>query len=253
MKSPKLRVVFLAAGFATRLYPLTRNRAKPLLEVGGAPVLTHVLRQVERCGAAAEGVLVSNARFYGDFVAWNKSTPSAFPIAVIDNGVQENEDRLGALRDLELACKTGSSSDAIDGYLVLACDNLFDFDLRQLVDGFERTGDGQLAVREVPEPVPPGRYSEVCVEGARVVSFREKPADPKSNLSAFALYLLPADLPERLEQYLSEGGEPDAPGHFLAWLHTRVPLRVHRLSGSFFDIGSLADLERAGRDFVIDG
>jgi len=286
--SPRLRAVFLAAGFATRLYPLTLHRAKPLLAVGGAPLLTRILRQVERAGAVEDGVVVSNARFHADFVAWAQAVGARLPLRVVDDGAQANETRLGAVRDLALALAAApaaaasasaaaaasaapaasASASALassastasasapqhapsalppDGYLVLACDNFFDFDLGRLVAKFAAGGRGQLIVRDVPQPVPPGKYSEVLLADDAVARFREKPQDPQSNLSAIAVYLLPRELPELVRSYLDGGGNPDAPGHLLAWLSTRLPLQATRLDGRWLDIGSAEDLAAVNR------
>lgn len=244
---PRVRAVFLAAGFATRLYPLTRDRAKPLLEVGGVPMLTHVLREVERVPGVRDGVVVTNARFHADFVAWRRATPTRVALEVLDDGARTNETRRGAVGDLALALE--SAAPDVDAWLVLACDNLFEFRLARLVERFAARGRGQLVVRRVPAPVPASKYSEVVLDGERVASFREKPADPRSDLSAIAVYLLPADLPERVRDYLASGGNPDAPGHLLAWLSQRTPLEASPLDGRFLDIGSADDLARASREF----
>jgi dTDP-glucose pyrophosphorylase/galactokinase/mevalonate kinase-like predicted kinase len=240
---PRLFTVFLAAGFATRLYPLTLHTAKPLLHVGGQPMLTRILRQVEACGAASAGTVVANGRFHADFVRWHEQAGARLPLAVVNDGALTNETRLGAIRDLALGLAHAPHD--VDGFLVLACDNLFEFDLGTLVDHFQESGIGQLVVREVPPPVPPGKYSEVVLDGDRVASFREKPADPRSNLSAIALYLLPRTLPALLGDYFAGGGNADAPGHFLAWLAQRAPLQANRLTGRFHDIGSADDLAAA--------
>lgn len=244
---PRVRAVFLAAGFATRLYPLTRDRAKPLLEVGGVPMLTHVLREVERVPGVRDGVVVANARFHADFVAWKRATRSRIALDVLDDGAHSNETRRGAVGDLALALE--SAAPDVDAWLVLACDNLFEFRLARLVERFAARGRGQLVVRRVPAPVPKSKYSEVVLDGERVASFREKPADPRSDLSAIAVYLLPADLPERVRDYLASGGNPDAPGHLLAWLAQRFPLEALPLEGRWLDIGSADDLARASLEF----
>jgi glucose-1-phosphate thymidylyltransferase len=149
------------------------------------------------------------------------------------------------VRDLALALDQLPTDAAHDGFLVLACDNLFDFDLGRLVARFATDGRGQLVVRTVPEPVPAAKYSEVLLDGERVARFREKPQDPQSNLSAIAVYLLPRQLPALVRSYLAAGGNPDAPGHLLAWLSTRMPLSATRLDGRWLDIGSAADLAAA--------
>jgi glucose-1-phosphate thymidylyltransferase len=248
---PRLTAVFLAAGFATRLYPLTEKQAKPLLEVGGAPMLTRIVDQVARCGAVTDGVVVANARFHGDFVRWHANARPALPVTVLDDGANSNETRRGAVRDLALALALESTAERPprDGYLVLACDNLFAFDLGRLVDRFRATGTGQLIVRRVPSPVPSGRYSEVLLDGERVTRFREKPERPESDLSAIAVYLLPRELPALVRAYLADGGNPDAPGHLLAWLSQHLPLEASMLTGRWLDIGSVADLEAARAAF----
>ena len=247
--SPQLRAVFLAAGFATRLYPLTEKQAKPLLEVNGKPMLTRIVAQVARTGAVADGVVVTNGKFHADFVAWERSARAPLPVTVVNDGAQTNDTRLGAIRDLALALERMPPADGVDGYLVMACDNLFDFDLAQLVERFARGGAGQLIVRQVPSPVPPGRYSEVTLDGDRVSRFREKPQQPESDLSAIAVYVLPPELPSLVRAYLSEDSNPDAPGHFLAWLSQRLPLEATPLTGRWLDIGSVEDLEKAQTAF----
>ena len=236
----RLRAVFLAAGFATRLYPLTKDKAKPLLEIGGAPMMSRILRQVEACGGVADGVVVANGRFHADFTAWARGVAPGFPVTIANDGAMTNETRLGAIRDLALALDAAPARDDIDGYLVLACDNLFEFDLRRIASRFAGSGRGQLIVREVPTPVPGGKYSEVVLDasGTRVRRFREKPASPESNLSAIAVYLLPRELPALVREYLARGGNPDAPGHFIAWLSERTPLEATRLDGRWIDIGT---------------
>ncbi len=263
LPTPRVRAIFLAAGFATRLYPLTLHTAKPLLEVDGTPMMTRIAAQVAQVPNVRDGVVITNGRFHSDFLAWHaQQTKRAMPLAIINDGAMTNDARLGAVRDLALACEQGDINDHknnhkknhkhdtdIDAYLVLACDNLFDFDLNELITSFARTFHGQLIVREVPQPVPSATYSEVTLDarGTRVMTFREKPADPQSNLSAIAVYLLPTDLPARVHEYLASGGNPDAPGHFIAWLATRTPLDATPLRGRWIDVGNAADLARAAR------
>ncbi|KAI9010079.1 nucleotide-diphospho-sugar transferase [Hyaloraphidium curvatum] len=250
---PKLRCIFLAAGFGTRLYPITRNKAKPLLEVGGVPMMTRMLEKVEPLGCA-DAVVVANGRFHEDFAAWKVTVSPSFPLHLVNDGTMTNETRLGAVKDLELGLRSAEPREDLDGYLVMACDNLFDFDLARLADRFGRTGRGQLIVRRVPAPVPPGKYSEVVLDlsdGHRVASFREKPADPRSDLSAIAVYLFPRELPELVAGFLASGANPDAPGFFVAWLSARLALEATPIEGLFMDIGSADDLARANAMFDV--
>ena len=211
-------------------------------------MMTRILRQVEACASVTDGVVVANGRFHADFVGWERGADARFPLAIANDGAMSNETRLGAIRDLALALDAAPARDNVDGYLVLACDNLFEFDLARLSDRFAASGRGQLIVREVPTPVPGGKYSEVLLDaaGTRITRFREKPANPESNLSAIAVYLLPRALPTIVREYLASGGNPDAPGHFIAWLSDRTQLEAMRLDGRWIDIGSADDLARAG-------
>jgi len=247
--SPALRAVFLAAGFGTRMYPLTRDKAKPLLEVGGEPLLTRLVRQVEACEGVEDGVVVTNGRFHRDFEAWHASLRTRLHLTLVNDEVTDDRAPLGAIRDLRLALRRAPAR-VVSGHLVVAGDNLFDFDLRPFARRFFDSGRGQLMLRRVPEPVPPKRYNEVAVDGSgRVVSFREKPAVPETNLAAIAVYFLPPELPQLIDEYLASGAEHDAPGYLMEWLHRRVELEGSSFEGRWFDIGNMESFEAAQASF----
>ena len=239
-----LRAVFLAAGFATRLYPLTKTCAKPLLEVGGEPMLTRLLRQVEATGRVRDVTVVTNGKFHADFVQWSEEVESSLPIRLVDDGVTDDTRNLGAIADLDLALQS-MEGEAPSGWFVAAGDNLLDFELGGVFERFDRTGHAQLLTRRVPEPIPPKRYNEITLDGERVTAFREKPADPQTNLAAIAVYVLPPDLPRLVTDYLAEGGHPDAPGYLMEWLVTRTSVAASPLPGGWFDIGNAEDLAAA--------
>ena len=252
----RLRVVLLAAGFATRLYPLTRDTAKPLLEVGGLPMLTRMLHLLAATGAVQDVVVVHNHRFADDFARWRDGLDVAPPIGcdvppvvhLVDNGISEDGDLRGAVADLQWALQSAPAFDGTpDGFVVTAGDNLLDLSLDPLVHAFAERRRPQLLLRRLPEPVPPGRYSEVTLDAdGRVQRFREKPDDPQSPLAALAVYALPADLPALIDTYLArQQAEHDAPGHLLAWLCTQGPVDGVPVGGRWFDIGNTEQLARA--------
>ncbi len=249
-----MKVYLLAAGYATRMYPLTRTRAKPLLEVAGAPILTHILARVLTLRDVSEVIVVANARFAGAFEAWQGVQRVPVPVRVLNDGSTSDDDKLGAIGDLAFALSEVPT--AGEDWLVAAGDNLLAFDLRPLQRSFLATGapghrKPLLAVREVERPRGPSQYNEVMVDDSgRVERFREKPRDPRSDLVAIALYFLPAAAAAALRRYLAEGGNPDAPGHFIAWLVDQVEVRAARIPGGWFDIGSLEGLEEARQRFV---
>ena len=245
-RDARLRAVFLAAGFATRLWPLTRDRAKPLLEVGGEPMLTRLLRQAEATGVVREVVVVTNGRFHGDFERWRDELDTTVDVALVNDGAQDDGSRLGAVADLELALCSSPFEGPTDGWLVLAGDNLIDFELRPYVDRFLAGGAAQLIVRELDEPPPPHKYNEVVLDaGGRVLSFREKPETSTSGLAAIAVYVLPPQLPELVTAHLESDGARDAPGHLIERLVTVVPFEATPIAGRWFDIGDRDDLEAA--------
>jgi glucose-1-phosphate thymidylyltransferase len=246
-----MKLCLLAAGFAKRMYPLTRQVAKPLLEVGGQSLMSGLLHQAREIAAIDGAAAVVNARFAPDFDAWAATLGKTAPTIVVNNAAEADQ-ACGAVADLSLLLQRAFADGSEDGYLVLAGDNLLRFALAPAAELFlEQPRSPLLFVRVVPEPVPPGCYSEVVLDAdGAVQSFREKPPDPQSNLSAIGAYFLPPDLPELVQAYLDGGGETDAPGHFLAWLtavrncrSTRVP------ADSWYDIGSLQGLETARQLF----
>jgi len=234
-----VKAVFLAAGFATRMYPLTRERAKPLLEVGGEALLTRLLRQALAAGVDEVAVVV-NARFESDFHAWSETVECSVPLHVVANGAREDHELRGAVADLALAMEHAFPEGSPGGYLVGAADNLLGFALRPFAEQFREHDAPLLLVRETPPPVPPRTYSDVAVgEDGRVTAFREKPEDPRGGHSAIGLYFLPADLQLRVSDYLAAGGNPDAPGHFLAWLCDQTEVYAAPITGPWYDVGSL--------------
>lgn len=242
-----MKLCLLAAGFAKRMYPLTRDRAKPLLDVGGQPMLSRLLAQARATGAMDEVATVLASRFEDEFRAWNDQL--AEPVTLLPNGAQEDSQARGAVADLALLLKECFPQGSEDGYLVLAGDNLLRFDLAEPLAAYrERPSAPLLLVRGVPEPIPPGKYSEVVVdpETQAISSFREKPQDPESPWSAIGVYFMPPDLPELLDHYLAADGEADAPGHFFVWLSKVRRCQAWQVpDGGWFDVGSLSGLETA--------
>ena len=241
-----MRILLLAAGYATRMHPLTLNQAKPLLEVGAKPVVTRLLDTLLAQVAIEEVVLVSNHKFATDFEAWAATyecpkgeTPT---IRVVDDGSMNDTDKLGAIGDMAL----GISSAPEDDWLVAAADNLIETDFSAQLALFEAHGDAVLTVRRIEGAIPPSTYGEVHVSAEGVVSdFVEKPAAPASDLVSIGLYLYPRTITSRIQEYLDSGGNPDAPGYLVAWLCKRETVRTHILEGLWWDIGSLQALAEA--------
>ncbi|MEW6072300.1 MAG: sugar phosphate nucleotidyltransferase [Planctomycetota bacterium] len=244
-----MKAVVLAAGYATRLGALGDSGAKALLEVGGRPVLDHLVDRLRPLAGLAELVLVTNDRFHADFVRWAGARDRPFPVRLVNDGTRANAERRGGIADLALAVAEALRDGPTD-LLVAAGDNLLGFDLAEFAAAFGRLGRPLVLARRLPDAVPPRRHGEI-VAGAdgRILSFREKPDDPRSPLAAACVYAFPAAVREHLAAYLAAGGDRDAPGHFLAWLVARTPVHVHVAPAPIHDIGDPASLAAARQAF----
>ncbi|MFQ5504576.1 MAG: nucleotidyltransferase family protein [Planctomycetota bacterium] len=246
-----MRVVLLAAGFGTRLYPLTRDRAKPLLEVRGRPVLSWLLEKVLEIDGIEELVVVTNAKFHRQFLRWrdgpDPALPGQLPLRVIDDGATDDAERLGAVVDLALGMADFPPASDV---LMLAGDNLIDGGLGSAARVFRSSKQTLVLVRDLGDRVPPGRHGEVTVDASGwITRFREKPRAPESNLVSTSIYFLTPEACALCRDYVKSDGDKDTPGQFLAWLMTRTPVRALPLEGRLFDIGSLETLEEARRYF----
>lgn len=242
-----MKAIALCAGFATRLYPLTKDRAKPLLPVAGRPVLSYLADQLFGTGAIDEIVVVSNGRFAPDFEAWAGETRAAHPgheVRVLDDGALTNDTRLGAVRDLAFALEhTGIPE---DGALVVAGDNLFRCDFGEIVGDYRAKPRNLVVAHRQPdlEKLRRTGVAEVDEDG-RVVRMWEKPQEPPSDVSCTPLYLLESSALRLVPEFVTEAPDADAPGNFIAWLATRAPVFIHLLNGERLDLGSLEAWNRA--------
>lgn len=237
-----MKAVILAAGYATRLYPITRNKPKALLSVGGRPMIDHLMDRVDVVEKIAETVLVTNSLFYQPLSAWAKSraqkSSSKKPIRVLNDGTFSNADRLGATGDLRFALREARISEDL---LVLASDNLFDEDLRAFVARFEELGTGVLiGMIDVGDPSKAaGRYGtiETSADG-EVTAIEEKPLEPRTSRVSMGVYAISRRVLPFLDEYLSGREVKDAPGHFIKWLLDHVEVHAYEFKGRWYDIGS---------------
>jgi glucose-1-phosphate thymidylyltransferase len=242
-----MKAYLLAAGYATRLYPLTRDVPKPLLEIGERPILSQVLDRVLATGPVSEVVVIANHRFAAAFESWARAQSCSVPIHVLDDGTSSDDDKLGAISDLAFAFRERPPGE--EDVLVVAGDNWIGFDLGAARADFEERGRRPLLLlRRAPPATGPSAYNEVQIdEAGRVLRFREKPEDPTSPWVAIAVYFYPPRVAALVEAYLASGGNPDAPGFFVEWLVRHAPVQAHCFEGEWMDIGSHETLAAARR------
>jgi glucose-1-phosphate thymidylyltransferase len=234
-----MRAIVLAAGYATRLRPLTDSIAKQLLPVGGRPMMDWVCDKLDE--VTDDIHVVTNSRFAPDFGRWASGRSG---VTVHDDGTTSNDDRLGAIGDIAFVLERAGGDDDL---LVIAGDNLFDFSLADYAAFWREKGVASaVAVYDCGDLELARQYGVVEMgEDGRVVGFEEKPSEPRTTLAATAAYLYHREHVPLVARYLAEGNPPDQPGRLIAWLWPRMPVYGYAFVGEWFDIGNPEQLLEA--------
>ena len=224
-----MKCIILAAGYATRLYPLTENFPKPLLPVGGKPILDWLIEDISP--DAEEVITVTNHKFAGHFQEWSEGQKK---VRIIDDGTTTNEDRLGAVKDIQIA-----ATDHTD-YLVMAGDNVLDFSLRPFIRYAQEKGTSCVMCHEETRIEALRKTAVITIDGdGRITTYEEKPREPKGQLAVPPFYYYRAEDIGRIAEALEDGCGYDAPGSFAAWLSSKVPMHAWRMNGTRHDIGDM--------------
>lgn len=237
-----MKCILLCAGYATRLYPLTKNFPKALLEVNsGKSILDYILNEVNAIDEIDEIYLITNHVFYGYFQEWATHTICNKKIVVIDDYTSSNDDRLGAIGDIQYTIQHQNINDDL---MVIAGDNLFDYSLRDVVSYFYQKNAPIVCGKEINDVELLKRLAVAKVnDSGKIVNLVEKPENPEGNVAVYATYLYPKNIIKEIERYLNDGNKPDAPGFFVEYLYKKVPVYVYRFNGNCFDVGTLEALE----------
>jgi len=252
-----VKAIILAAGYATRLFPLTENFPKPLLEVGGQTILDHLVDQLKTIPEIDHVYLVTNHRFHGHFSNWARqrqararSTEEAHTglrFDILDDGTSSNDDRLGAVGDIQFVLDAREINDDI---MVLAADNILRFPLQKFVNAYKSKPVPYICVRRIDDPEDLKRRGIAQLdENNCIIDFAEKPEQPKSEWAVPPFYIYPASVVPHIKEYLDNGGTADAPGHFLVYLHKQENVYAYKIEGAIFDIGNHESLAEARREF----
>ena len=241
-----MKAIILAAGYATRLYPLTLNTPKPLLMIGHQTILDHLLDRLAHFSELDAVYVVTNSKFAPHFSAWMKQCEEesrwSYALKVIDDGTSSNDTRLGAIADIQFVIE-GEQVD--DDLVVAAGDNVFQIDFAELYRFFQQKGSDVILAQHLNDPARLRQRGVVQFDDqSRVIGFEEKPQHPRSEYVCPALYLHRQENIHYYRQYLLEGGNPDAPGHFIRWYYSRVQLFAFLMSIPAIDIGTLETYER---------
>ena len=246
-----MKVIILAAGYATRLYPLTLTQPKPLLPVAGKPMIDYVLDNLAPIGGIDRIYVVTNAKFADHFQNWATdyhANKAKLNFTIVNDRSTDDSNKLGAIGDIRFVLQSQTVADDI---IVVAGDNLFS---ETLVDFGRICREKQapvLAVYDVGDLEQIKKYNAITLDGdGRITFFEEKPKKPTSTLTGIALYYYPRSTLPLIEQYVAEGNNPDQPGRLIQWLYPRVPVYTWKVPGLWYDIGSKETLEEANRIFA---
>ena len=238
-----MKCLILAAGYATRLYPLTENFPKPLLKVGEKSILDWLVDDLVETTDIDEFVVISNHKFATHFEEWKNSKEKTrfYEITVIDDGTSTNESRLGAVKDIQLAVEKLKLTDDL---LVMAGDNVLDFSLSKFVEFAKKKGTSSVMCHEENELKKQQKTAIITVNKNDLITFyEEKPKEPKGNLAVPPFYCYRSVDVKRIQEALDSGCGYDAPGSFAAWLSKQTPMHAYKMPGKRYDIGDINSYE----------
>lgn len=240
-----MKCLILAAGYATRLYPLTENYPKPLLEVQGKTILDWLIDDMDSAGVVDEYVVISNHRFAHHFETWAAVKPQK--ITVVDDGTSTNETRLGAVKDIQFAIDTLSLDDDM---LVIAGDNLLDFSLTAFVAYARKKKTSCIMRYYEPSEARLVKCGVVQVDkNDKILDMAEKPAQPKTHWCCPPFYYYTKADAVLVRKGIDSGCGTDAPGSFIAWLCNQTTVHAMEMPGKRYDIGNLESYQRVQEEY----
>jgi glucose-1-phosphate thymidylyltransferase len=245
-----MKILILAAGYATRLYPLTLSQPKPLLPVAGKPMIEYVLDNLAPIGGIDRVYVVTNAKFAGHFQKWSDSyraSKSKLDFTIVNDGSTDDSNKLGAIGDMHLVITKEKIDDDL---IVVAGDNLFSQSLKDFGRCCREKSAPVLAVYDVKSLEEITKFNSISMDAdGKITFFEEKPKKPTTTVTGIALYYYPKSTLPMIRQYVTEGNNPDQPGRLVQWLYQRTPVYTWTVPGIWFDIGSKESLEEANRIF----
>jgi glucose-1-phosphate thymidylyltransferase len=235
-----MKCILLGAGYATRLYPLTKDRPKPLLPVAGVPILQRICEQVFKVKGLDGIYLVTNHRFAPNYYHWlrdyQQQRALPVPVEIYDDLTTSPDDRLGAVGDIDFVLRNAKVDDDV---MIIAGDNMIEFSLQDFA-AFSQPRGAAVCLKDLQSKSKVSLYGAVEVDKkGRVTAFEEKPPKPRTTLISIGVYYWGRPHLPLVRQYLDEGRSKDAPGYYLQWLHSRIEVFGYVIDGDWLDIGDI--------------
>jgi len=238
-----MHTIVLAGGFAKRMWPLTKDQPKHLLDVGGRPMLAHVLDKLKKLDVPNKIYLSTNARFQENFEQFLKGYESELDIELFIEDTHSEGQKLGSIGALDLLIRTKEIDDEL---MIIGGDNLFGFELPELYGFYQNKASDVIAVYDLGSLERASIYGIVDIDpDDLILDFLEKPQQPPTTLAATAIYMFTKDTTNALKTYIDSGNNPDAMGFFITWLHKKKNVYAFAFGGEWFDIGSFESLDEA--------
>ena len=231
-----MKALILGAGYATRLYPLTIGCPKPLLPVGGRPIIDYIMDKLEELPELDEVFIVTNNRFFKNFKEWAKRRTSQKKITTINDKTLTNKERLGAIGDIKLVIEEANIDEEL---LVIAGDNLFSFKMRNFIEFAKgHSPNYSIVLHNIVSREEARKYGVGTIDkNNKLLSFTEKPQTPESTLVAICLYYFPKAKLSGVAEYLETSKHNDAPGNYISWLVQNDVVYGFIFDGEWYDIG----------------
>ncbi len=230
-----MKCIILCSGYATRLYPLTLDKPKPLLPIFGKPILNYLVENTSKIGDVDEIVVVSNEKFYNNFLEWKNLNNFNKKIKVLNDGTLSNETRLGGIGDFWFALEKEKINDDI---LLLLGDNFFDFHLNEIIDFFKKTRKSMVGLYDIKDFEKSRNFGVVGLNGDKIISYEEKPEKPKSTLVSTGIYIYPKEDLKKIQDYMKTDKPKEGPGYLIPYLMSFGDVYGFVFNGFWYDIGS---------------
>jgi glucose-1-phosphate thymidylyltransferase len=247
-----MKAIVLAGGYAKRMWPLTLDTPKQLLKINRKPILEYVVEELEHIPDIGKIYISTNSKFAKNFEQWlakhkKKQKAGSKEIEIVVEPAKSEEEKFGSIGAVKYII---DSKNLDDDTIILGGDNLFEFRLVDLLEHLEKKKANIIVLDEISSLEDAKKYGVAELgENHKIISFKEKPENPKSRLIATACYILTKKGLEEVRKYLEQGGDADKMGHFMEWLCRNDEVYAFRFKGRWFDIGSIESYEHAKKYF----